>query len=265
MISTDKRFLMISVENLSKLFETHSKRDPVEALRVVNFRVKRGEFISIIGPSGCGKTTLLNLIAGFIRPEQGSVRFNGVPVSGPGPDRIMVFQEGNLFEWKTVRSNIEFGLKAKNLNIKKQKKISAEMVRLVGLNGFEDSYPSQLSTGMKKRVALARALAVDPDCVLMDEPLAGLDQMIKERLQLEIMHLWKLTRKTILFVTHDIEEAVFMAQRVFVMSPVPGKIRGKVEVDIAYPRKIEVKAGRYLEERKREVWELLRPGGPDYA
>jgi NitT/TauT family transport system ATP-binding protein len=206
-----------------------------EALENINLEVKPREFLCIVGPSGCGKTTLLRMIAGLDYPTSGEIILDGTPVEGPSPDRGMVFQEFSLFPWRTVLKNVEFGLRIQG---KRDIKRTAEhYIELVGLTGFEHSYPFQLSGGMKQRVAIARALATEPAILLMDEPFGSVDAQTRNVLQEELLEIWKRTKKTILFVTHSVDEAVYLADRVVVISSRPGRILEILPVDIERPRK----------------------------
>jgi ABC-type nitrate/sulfonate/bicarbonate transport system ATPase subunit len=248
---------MIRLTKVCKTYGDPSEGGARAALSAVSFEIKKGEFFSVLGPSGCGKTTLINIIAGFVKPEAGEVLFDGKPVRGPWRDRIVVFQEHNLFDWKTVLSNVAFGLKAKGMPAAERGRTAREFIELVHLSGFENVYPSSLSGGMKQRAALARAMAVDPGCILMDEPLGSLDSQMREKLQLEIMALWEKTKKTILMVTHDIEEAVFLSDRVALMSKAPGRIKQIVPIDIPRPRDASVKASAGFQALKHELSEKI--------
>jgi NitT/TauT family transport system ATP-binding protein len=248
---------MIRINNISKSHTNLVKKSVTVAVRNVSFSITKGEFVSIIGPSGCGKSTLLNIIAGFIYPSSGNVEFNGEPVREPSSQRIVVFQDHNLFPWKTVIENIRFGLKGKKLSRLKQYAIAQHWIDLVHLNGFEQCYPYELSGGMRQRVALARALAVDPECILMDEPLGSLDAYMRENLQYEIMGLWSKTNKTIIMVTHDIDEALFLSERVIVMSMQPGVIKEIVSIDIPWPREFRVKTQKKFLELKNKLYKLI--------
>jgi NitT/TauT family transport system ATP-binding protein len=208
----------------------------LRALEDVSVRVEDQQFVSILGPSGCGKSSLLNIVAGFLRPTQGQVLVGGVEVSGPGPDRGVVFQEHALFPWMTVRGNIEFGLKANHVpRAQRDRKVDG-LIDLVGLRGFEDAFPKQLSGGMRQRVAVSRAFATDPDVVLLDEPFSALDEQSKQRIQREFARICQETRQTVLLVTHSIEESILMSDRVVVMEPRPGRIRATVDIDLPRPR-----------------------------
>ncbi|MEQ1948894.1 MAG: ABC transporter ATP-binding protein [Bryobacteraceae bacterium] len=211
----------------------------------VDLEVGEGEFLCLLGPSGCGKSTLLNAIAGFLTPTSGEVRIDGEVVRGPDPRRIFVFQERGVFPWLTVEGNIGFGLF--NLPKDEQARRIAHYVKMVGLQGFEKAYPQELSGGMKQRVEVARALAVNPDMMFLDEPFGALDSITRLIMRGELLRIWEAERKTIIFVTHDIEEAVQLADRVVVMSARPAKIQKIVEIDIPHPR--DISSQRYLELR----------------
>ena len=225
----------VQVSGVSKQYA--SEQGTVQALADVNFGVDSGELVCIVGPSGCGKTTLFRILAGLEPATRGEVTLNGTAVTEPTPNMGIVFQEYHLFPWRTVRGNIAFGLeKAVGLDGTDREQRVQQLVDLVGLAGFEDSYPKSLSGGMKQRVALARALAIDPALLLMDEPFGAVDAQTRERLQAELLEIWRETGKTILFVTHDVEEAVTLADRVVVMGKNPGQINEIVSIDLARPR-----------------------------
>jgi NitT/TauT family transport system ATP-binding protein len=225
----------VVVDGLGKRYD--SARQTVQALSGVEFAVGTGEFVCIVGPSGCGKTTLFRLIAGLETPTTGEVRLDGDPVTGPGTDRGMVFQEYGLFPWRTVRENVAFGLEEQGVAARDRRTRVAEMIDLVGLDGFADAYPKELSGGMKQRVGIARALAVDPELLLMDEPFGSVDAQTRDMLHAELLDVWAETEKTVLFVTHDVEEAVTLADRVVVMAANPGRVREVVPVDLDRPRR----------------------------
>ena len=233
----------LSVEGVNMVFRADGSA--VNVLDNVNLEIREGEFVTILGPSGFGKSTLLNIVAGFLRPTSGQVRIDGNPVSGPDPRRIFVFQERGVFPWLTVEGNIGFGLF--NLPREEKEQRIAHYVKLVGLQGFEKSYPQELSGGMKQRVEVARAMAVNPDVLFLDEPFGALDSITRLGMRREVLRIWELERKTIVFVTHDIDEAVQMADRVVVMSARPARIRRIVEIDIPHPR--DLSSARYLELR----------------
>jgi NitT/TauT family transport system ATP-binding protein len=217
----------------------------VRVLEALDLDVREGEFVCILGPSGCGKSTLLNIVAGFLPPSSGTVRIDGEEVRGPDPRRIFVFQERGVFPWLTVEGNIGFGL-GRLPKTEREKRIR-HYVRLVGLEGFEKAYPHELSGGMKQRVEVARALAVDPDMRYLDEPFGALDSITRLEMRRELLRIWQAEKKTILFVTHDIEESVQLADRVVVLSARPARIRRIVEIDLPHPR--DLSSRRYLELR----------------
>lgn len=223
------------------------KRDGkvTQVLADISLEVSDGEFVCLVGPSGCGKSTLLNLMAGFLSPTEGEIRINGEAVHGPDPRRIFVFQERGVFPWLTVEENIGFGL-FKLARQERQSRI-AHYIRMVGLQGFEESYPTELSGGMKQRLEVARALAVNPDMLFLDEPFGALDSITRLIMRGELLRIWEAERKTVIFVTHDIDEAVQLADRVIVMSSRPATIQRIVNIDIAHPR--DISSARYLELR----------------
>ncbi|XRG93630.1 ABC transporter ATP-binding protein (plasmid) [Haladaptatus sp. SPP-AMP-3] len=223
----------IEVDGVSKRYDA---RTTVQALRDVSLTVADGEFVCLVGPSGCGKTTLFRLVAGLEPPTDGEIFVSGAGVTGPGIDRGMVFQEYNLFPWKTVEGNVRFGLDRPACECSDCTSRVEELVDLVGLTGFEDAYPKDLSGGMKQRVAVARALAVDPEILLMDEPFGSIDAQTRDRLQRELLDIWQRTGKTVLFVTHEIEEAVTLADRIVVFGRNPGHVVTTIDVDMERPR-----------------------------
>lgn len=228
----------LQVVNVSKVFKTNQGR--VTALDNINLTIQEGEFVSIVGPSGCGKSTLLNLIAGLDKPTQGEIWSNGNRVTGPGSDRVVVFQEGALFPWLTVMHNVEFGLRLRNVAPNIRRTLALDYLKLVGLDEkFHNSFIHQLSGGMKQRVAIARALVMEPAILLMDEPFAALDVYTRETLQEELQNIWTESHKTIVFVTHNVQEAVLLGDRVIVFASNPGQVKAEYEIDIARPRKID--------------------------
>jgi NitT/TauT family transport system ATP-binding protein len=212
----------------------------VEAVRDFGLATRAGEFVALLGPSGCGKSTVLNAVAGFVRPSAGRVLVDGEPVKGPGADRGMVFQQHSLFPWKTVVGNVEFGLKMRGVGSVERRGAARTYLGLVGLGGFEHAYPAELSGGMQQRVGIARVLVNRPRVMLMDEPFAALDAQTRLTMQELLLGVWQEVRTTVLFVTHDIDEALFLADRVVVMTARPGMVRDVVEVDLARPRAPEV-------------------------
>jgi NitT/TauT family transport system ATP-binding protein len=227
---------LLEVDRLRRSFIDPRTEDEVVAVEELSFSVHPGEFVSILGPSGCGKTTVLNIIAGFMEPTAGRVLLRGKPVQDPGPDRGVVFQSFALFPWKTVLGNVAFGLKMRGVPKPDRERIAHEYLDLVGLKGFEHRYPHELSGGMQQRVGVARVLANEPDIMLMDEPFASVDAQTRMKLQEDLTRIWEERRPTVVFVTHDVEEAIFLADRVIVLSPRPGKVRRIVDVAIARPR-----------------------------
>lgn len=225
----------VQVRDVSQLYGS-SSGDIHWALRDVSLDIGQGEFVCAIGPSGCGKTTLLNMIGGFLTPTLGTVRAHGQPVSGPGPDRGVVFQEYALFPWLTARRNVEFGLRQQGLDKHSSRQRAQALLEMTGLAHAAERYPFELSGGMRQRVAVARALATEPRVLLMDEPFAAIDALTRATLQNELLKIWSKLKLSVFFITHNIEEAVFLAQRVVVMSPHPGRIHDIIEVNLPYPR-----------------------------
>ncbi|MBB6481259.1 ABC transporter ATP-binding protein [Spirochaeta isovalerica] len=213
---------MISIENISR--EYRSKEGQVRALSHINLHVAEGDFISLIGPSGCGKSTLINMIAGFIQPTEGTIRLNGKPIRKPGPDRGVVFQENSLFPWMTVEENMKLALR-------NSRKAVDYYLDIVGLKGFHKAYPHELSGGMKQKVSIARTLALSPDVILMDEPFSSLDEQTRIQLDYELKEIWEREKKTIIFVTHSIEEAIYLSTKVVLMTKRPGRIQREWELD----------------------------------
>jgi nitrate ABC transporter ATP-binding subunit len=227
---------LLSVRGVTKRFAVGD--DEVEALAPIDLAISKGEFVCMIGASGCGKSTLLRIIAGFEEPTTGHVLIDGKPVTGPGSDRGMVFQDYALFPWMTVRQNISFGPRQRHLAREEIDKTTDEFIKMVGLERFADRYPNQLSGGMKQRVAIARVLANNANILLMDEPFGALDALTREQLQNELLQIWKRTGVTTIFVTHSVEEAVLLADRVLVMSAGPGRIDSDFRLDLPRPRDV---------------------------
>jgi ABC-type nitrate/sulfonate/bicarbonate transport system ATPase subunit len=227
---------LIEFDALCKTFPARRDDQPVEALKDVSLTIREGEFITVLGPSGCGKTTLLRILAGLEHFDSGAVRVSGADVTGPGPDRAMVFQSFALMPWAKVVDNVAFGLELRGTPSQERHDRAMELVELVGLTGFENRLPGELSGGMQQRVGLARALAVDPQILLMDEPFGALDEQTRRLLQEELLAIWEASRKTVIFITHSMEEAVLLGDRIVLMSPRPGRIVDIVDVPLARPR-----------------------------
>ena len=245
----------LELRNISMHFSRRGRR--FEALRDVSLQVRAGEFISIVGASGCGKTTLLRIVDGLRPPTRGEVWVDGHPVDRPGPDRGFVFQQDGLFPWRTVLDNVIFGLEVQGKSKGDARKRADALIRLVGLDGFEQHFPHELSGGMRQRANLARALTIDPDVLLMDEPFASLDAQTREIMQAELLRIWRSNRKTVLFVTHQIDEAVYLADRVMVMTSRPGQVKAVVDVDIPRPRDLSVKRTPRFLELVDEIWKMI--------
>lgn len=244
--------IKVKIENVRKVFST--RNGEVVALNGVDLNIKENEFVCIVGPSGCGKSTLLNIIAGLDNPTSGQVIVNDELVTAPGRDRGVVFQQYALFPWLTVRKNVEFGLKLKGMPQEEVNEITNRYLRLVGLLEFANSYPKELSGGMKQRVAIARAYAVNPEVLLMDEPFGALDAQTRTQLQSELLNTWENEQKTCFFITHDVEEAIILAQRVVIMSARPGRIKEIIDINIPYPRTQETKMTKEFNELKNKIW-----------
>jgi NitT/TauT family transport system ATP-binding protein len=243
----------LQVTDVSKTFV--SKGRIVEALRPVDLEVAAGEFVCFLGPSGCGKSTLLSIIAGLQEPTTGKVWANGKQVKGPGTDRILLFQEAALFPWLDVQHNVEFGLRQAGIKARERTAIARKFIETVHLKGFERSYIHQLSGGMRQRAAIARALAIDPAILLMDEPFGALDAFTRDRLHTELESIWAETQKTILFVTHNVREAVALGDRVIVFAPRPGRIVREFHIDLPRPRSLE---DHNLVDQSAEILQTLR-------
>jgi ABC-type nitrate/sulfonate/bicarbonate transport system ATPase subunit len=239
----------IVVRDLCKRFVDISRREEVVALDGINLTIADDEFLTILGPSGCGKTTLLNIVAGFEQASDGDILLDNVPIRAPGPDRGVVFQEYALFPWLTVQQNVEFGLRERGVPKAERRICAGEKIASVGLSGFERRYPQELSGGMRQRVALARVLVNDPKILLMDEPFAALDAQTRTIMQQELLAMWAAERRTALFITHNIEEAILLGDRVVVMTARPGRIKEIVRVDLSRPR--DVTSAAFNETRRR--------------
>ncbi|WP_338669409.1 ABC transporter ATP-binding protein [Pseudodesulfovibrio methanolicus] len=246
---------MLSIDNLGKVFD--SNKGEVTALEDINLTVDRGELAVIVGPSGCGKSTLLNIVAGLERATSGAAVLEGEPITGPGADRGMVFQSYTLFPWLTVRKNVEFGLRLKGVPAAERAETARKYIDLVGLAEFENALPKELSGGMKQRVAIARVLANKPVMLLMDEPFGALDAQTRLLLQELLLDVWRQESSTILFITHDIDEAILLADNVYIMSRRPGRIKAKVPVDIARPRDHKASLTPEFSRVKSRIMDLL--------
>ena len=245
----------IEVRNVSLFYETPSGK--VQAVDDASFTAAPSEFVCLVGPSGCGKTTLLNMIAGFLAPSAGEIRIGGKPVSGQGLDRGIVFQDfAQLFPWRTALENVAFGLEMKNVARPEREKIALEQLRLVRLEKFAHAYPHHLSGGMQQRVAIARALAYNPGVLLMDEPFAALDAMTRDEMQKLLAEVWRATKKTVVYVTHNVAEAVYLADRVVVMSPHPGRVKAVVSIRLPRPR--DPLSVEFLEHQRELLSHLTR-------
>jgi len=247
----------LSIENLSRVF-TSPKGQTTQALTPVNFEVRENDFVTILGPSGCGKSTLLRIVAGLDRPTTGQVVLDGSPVQGPGADRGMVFQSYTLFPWLNIEQNIRFGLRERGMPEREQKERSDFFIAKVGLRGFEQHFPKQLSGGMQQRTAIARALANDPKILLLDEPFGALDNQTRVLMQELLLGIWESAQKTVLFVTHDIDEAIFMANRVVVLSARPGRIKTELAVPFPHPRHYTIKTSPEFMTLKAQLTEEIR-------
>jgi len=225
---------IIEARGVSKSFDRDERH--TEAVRDVTLSIVEGELVCLVGPSGCGKTTLLRMMAGLERPTKGDILLRGAPIEGPGADRGMIFQSFALFPWRSVRRNIEFGLEVRHVPKEERHHASDRLIELVGLRGFEGAHPRELSGGMQQRVGLARALANDPAVMLMDEPFGSLDAQTRNLMQLELLRIWTSTRKTVVFVTHSVDESVFLADRIFVLTARPASVKSVVMVDLPRPR-----------------------------
>jgi NitT/TauT family transport system ATP-binding protein len=247
----------IEIQDVSKVFRSGKAPDLV-ALKDIRLNVQEGEFVTIVGPSGCGKSTLLYLIAGLETPTEGQILIDGNPVNKPDPKVGIIFQEFRIFLWRTVFKNVVFGLEVQNkLPKNEQTELAKKYIEMVGLSGFENRYPRELSGGMKQRVAIAQTLICSPEIILMDEPLGSVDSLTREVLQHEIMHLWEKERKAILFVTHSIEEAIFLGTRVVVFSARPGIVRETFDVDFPYPRTGEEKNDPRFGRLRSRIWGVI--------
>jgi ABC-type nitrate/sulfonate/bicarbonate transport system ATPase subunit len=242
---------MMRIKDLSKRYVTNESE--VLALSEIDLEIREGEFVSLLGPSGCGKSTLLKIVAGLLDASAGSVEIDGAVVTAPGPERAVVFQDYALFPWMTVEDNVEFGLEARGVPLEKRRQVSAELLKVVGLQEFAKKYPHHLSGGMKQRVSIARALAVEPQILLMDEPFGALDAQTRSVMQEELLRIWKVYRKTVVFVTHSIEESIYLSDRIVVMTARPGQIKTIIEVQDERPRDMTAPAMAQMQRSVRAI------------
>ncbi|MBR0823948.1 ABC transporter ATP-binding protein [Bradyrhizobium manausense] len=248
----------LRIDQVSRTFPARAGHAPTRALEPTNLDVGDNDFVTILGPSGCGKSTLLRIVAGLDRPTSGRVTLDGREVTGPGADRGMVFQSYTLFPWLTVRENIAFGLRERGVSQDERHKIADGFIKQVGLSGFENHWPKQLSGGMQQRTAIARALANDPKILLLDEPFGALDNQTRALMQEMLLGIWERDQKTVLFVTHDIEEAIFLGSRVVVMSARPGRIKADIRIDLPHPRSYKIKTTPEFTALKERLVEEIR-------
>jgi NitT/TauT family transport system ATP-binding protein len=247
----------LRASDISLTYHQPRTNSSIAALENVAFEVAEGEFVSIIGPSGCGKSTLLSIVDGLIKATSGTVWVDDVQVSGPGRDRAMVFQDASLLPWRNVSANVQFGMECQRTDKAQAAQRAQEFIELVGLDGFEKHFPHELSGGMQQRVNLARALAADPQILLMDEPFAALDAQTREAMQEELLRIWKASKKTVLFVTHQIDEAIFLSDRILVLSKRPGKIKADIAINIPRPRALSIKRSAEFHALEDRLWELI--------
>ena len=248
----------LAIDGLTKRYYVERDGRQVLALSDVSLSIAEGEFMAIVGPSGCGKTTLLNIVAGLLRHDLGTVSIDGRTIDGAGVDRAVVFQQPSLLPWRTVAGNVRYGMEMqRRFDHATMLKRTEHFTRLVGLSGFERHYPSELSGGMQQRVNLARALAADPVVLLMDEPFAALDAQTREYMQAELLKIWSEARKTVLFITHQINEAVFLADRVAVMSARPGRVKGVIDIPFERPRTLRLKRDARFLEVEEAIWQMV--------
>jgi NitT/TauT family transport system ATP-binding protein len=246
---------MIDITSMSLTYGSETRM--VAAVRDLSLSIARGEFVSLVGPSGCGKSTILHLIAGFIVPQSGTVSVGGAPISAPGPDRGVVFQRHNLFPWKTVRENIGLGMQMRSIAGEVRRRTADDWITRIGLQGFAERYPHELSEGMRQRVGLARAFVTDPAVLLMDEPFAALDALTAIRMRELLIKIWEDDTKTVLFVTHDIDEAILLSDRVVVLTPRPARVRSEIRIDLPRPRSYDRSLGGAAEQYRKDLRSLL--------
>jgi NitT/TauT family transport system ATP-binding protein len=267
----DSSTVKLSVRNVCKAFRLRGvdggSESMLQVLKNISFDVRQGEIVSLIGESGCGKTTLLRIIQGLIRLDTGTIAVDGEAVTTPGRDRGFVFQQATLLPWRPARSNVEFGLELQGIPKAERTERAMKLLKLVGLAHAADQYPHQLSGGMQQRIGLARALAIDPAILLMDEPFSALDAQTREVLQAELMHIHDQTQKTTLFVTHDLDEAIYLSDRVVVLAAKPGRVKKIIDVPFSHPRPElpELRGDAAFQEIRKEMWELIRTAPPAAA
>ncbi|SCB29648.1 NitT/TauT family transport system ATP-binding protein [Rhizobium hainanense] len=246
----------ISFQNVSKSFDLAGQA-AFTALQNLDLDIEDGEFITVVGPSGCGKSTAMNIAAGLTPPSSGQVLVDSTPVKGPGPERGVIFQQYALFPWLTVRQNVEFGLQISGRPKDERRSIADHFIELVGLTDFADALPKMLSGGMKQRCAIARAYAVNPKILLMDEPFGALDALTRVQLQDQLLSMWSKERRTVMFITHDVDEAVYLASRVIVMAARPGRLHKIIPVDLPFPRTEEMRLSSQFSALRNEVWRAV--------
>lgn len=246
----------LQAQSVSKRFERSGKQ--VLAIDNFSLTIEEGEFVSIVGPSGCGKSTFLHMVGGFEPIAEGSISVAGQPVSAPGPDRGMLFQDYALFPWRTVLGNVGWSLEVAGMGKQEREERAEHYLDMVGLSSFRDAYPSELSGGMQQRIALARVLAFEPAMLLMDEPFGALDAQTREIMQEELTTIWQRHKRTVLFVTHDIEEAVYLSDRVIVFSARPGRLKADITIDLPRPRKPEIRKSAEFQALRNRIWDMLR-------
>jgi len=247
----------LEAQDISLTYVQPRTNTSLVALEGINLQVMDGEFVAIVGPSGCGKTTFLSVVDGLIAATGGRVLVDGEVVTRPGPDRAVVFQDASLLPWRTVLNNVGYGLECLGIGAREARRRATQLITLVGLSGFEHHYPHELSGGMQQRVNLARALVVDPKILLMDEPFASLDAQTRELMQEELTRIWAMAKKTVLFITHQIDEAIYLADRVVVFSGRPGKVKASIAIDIERPRPIGVKRQARFHALEDRIWGLI--------
>jgi NitT/TauT family transport system ATP-binding protein len=257
---TGENGIALRVEDLSIAYTLPRLARRLDAVKRVSFDVAAGSFVSLVGPSGCGKTSILNTVAGLLPGFEGHVAVHGRAISGPGRDRALVFQQAALLPWRTVLGNVAYGLECHGIGRAAARQRAVEFIELVALGGFEHHYPHELSGGMQQRVNLARALAVEPSLLLMDEPFAALDAQTREAMQGELMRIWSIRRSTVLFITHQIDEAAYLSDRVVVLSARPGRIKAVVDVPLPRPRSLTTKRTAPFLEVVQRIWDLIEPG-----